>query len=823
MEPMSATPFLFSNDPVCCPLCGDHFRAVPSAHAPVSFTGCCHTICLSCSDAMESRLESSCPVCDRPLGNTALNIGLGAFAEAVYANLDGIEPECVQTVTTPIPEGSPLSRMTSRGDRGRGWRRTGNGASAATTPSNGRPRFGSDPPKTVSTRSRSRIGSGETQSDMLWSVGRRPSDFVCDASDCTPLQGSVAELRDATPVTSFRCLDDDESSASDGPVTLVSLQRMVSRCISGSTAMMDAAATVTDAKAEMERRLKTSCDRLNAVVDDLKRLLDEHRASIIAEAHHLCNTRGKILDAQADELCVSASQLKAAGDMCESVMTCSDADTVSHAYEGAKRIAGLSRVITEPLQLRVDAVAEVTVCHRTLTDAITSQLSVVSTAPSITELYVASGPGLTRFAYGVTALAKEQNTIVLRCMGDQQDNTLKPSDVEVCVRVVEQLSGPQPTIPVDMDDVLIAVDGLASEHGHNITIDDDGSVRIEYVVRDTAVIVVEVSVIVKGVLMKGSPWIVKCGLRALGNHIQTIPLTVSSSGGSNLSVQSNSDSSSSHNGKSSSTSSSRSSLISSTDGNSKRFGLAVSPNDCWMVVTCYTGHCITVYSLPTGEIAREFGSLGIDPGQFDCPFRVYFSPTGTILVVEEGNRRVQELSMTGRHIRFIGEGCFNDGKPICVAVNDSMIAVGKTAGGPKIVLFDWSTGSRIRSFSTRASMMSDYVSIRFTPDGEHILVAEYSNKLSLFTLMGEAKGSLGVGSLGVAHKDVAFTCVGEVIVADFCNHRVCVFSPDSGAMVRCWGGVGVSNGQLKFPTALAVANNKLYVLDCETPRVQVFE
>ncbi len=64
---------------------------------------------------------------------------------------------------------------------------------------------------------------------------------------------------------------------------------------------------------------------------------------------------------------------------------------------------------------------------------------------------------------------------------------------------------------------------------------------------------------------------------------------------------------------------------------------------------------------------------------------------------------------------------------------------------------------------------------------------------------------------------------GELLVADYGNHRVCVFSADGDTLLRAWGTCGYVDGQFEYPIAIALVNSKLFVLDRNCSRVQVFE
>ena len=72
---------------------------------------------------------------------------------------------------------------------------------------------------------------------------------------------------------------------------------------------------------------------------------------------------------------------------------------------------------------------------------------------------------------------------------------------------------------------------------------------------------------------------------------------------------------------------------------------------------------------------------------------------------------------------------------------------------------------------------------------------------------------IGAGVVTDGPKDVQFAPNGELLVADYSNHRVCVFSADGDTLLRAWGTQGSADGQFESPTALALADSKLFVLD----------
>ena len=271
-----------------------------------------------------------------------------------------------------------------------------------------------------------------------------------------------------------------------------------------------------------------------------------------------------------------------------------------------------------------------------------------------------------------------------------------------------------------------------------------------------------------------------------------------------------------------------------TSAASGGYGLAISPDSTHMVAS-HSNDTLSLYSLPGGEHVRTFGSKGTGKGQFSMPSKRCFSAAGNILVAECGNKRVQEVTLTGEHVRFIGVGVIAD-PDFGIASNAELIIVGKANcnSNNRIMMFDAVTGAFVRAFGdygyTPGQLMEYCGGIRFTPDSRHIIVAEGDDdgdrsRLSVFTLAGEFVRCIGEGELRDA-RDVEFADNGDVIVCDHWDHRICVYSADGNTLLRCWGGEGVADEadeEFESCNALAMCGGQLYVLDGDNKRVHVFE
>ncbi len=260
----------------------------------------------------------------------------------------------------------------------------------------------------------------------------------------------------------------------------------------------------------------------------------------------------------------------------------------------------------------------------------------------------------------------------------------------------------------------------------------------------------------------------------------------------------------------------------------RTFGLAVSPNGRYMAVSYCGEHKLRVYRLEadgTSTLLHTVGMHGSGPMQFKNPARMCLSPADNLLVYEYDNDRVQELTGLGeaepQHVRFIPVAAVWS-----ITLHGNTLAVGTGRG--TIELLSYASGALIRSIGSRGSgpgqIGGQCEGLRFTPDGQFIVAAEYSNKrLSMFRVSdGCFVKHIGAGVVADGVKDVQFAPNGELLVADNFNHRVCMFSANGDTLLRTWGTRGSADGQFAYPVALALVDSKLFVLDWGSARVQVF-
>lgn len=188
---------------------------------------------------------------------------------------------------------------------------------------------------------------------------------------------------------------------------------------------------------------------------------------------------------------------------------------------------------------------------------------------------------------------------------------------------------------------------------------------------------------------------------------------------------------------------------------------------------------------------------------------------------------IQEVALSGEHIRCIGEGIL--GSRICgIAASQAFIAAGSEGTGPMTSLFDSTTGQLVRTLGVtlppEGYESHCCVGLRFSVDGRHLFIADnmrnvvYEYDMATGAAVGELKGGFQ------GPRDVAVCPNGDVVVIDAGNCELCVCPKGSaGTSMTRIGGSGRTDGCFVWPMAIEIRGNRTFVLDASTGRVQEFE
>jgi tripartite motif-containing protein 71 len=232
--------------------------------------------------------------------------------------------------------------------------------------------------------------------------------------------------------------------------------------------------------------------------------------------------------------------------------------------------------------------------------------------------------------------------------------------------------------------------------------------------------------------------------------------------------------------------------------------LAISPDGTTVFVVDYELHVVLQYRMD-GMLVRRIGSKGKAAGQFDQPRGLVVSEAGELFVADTANHRVQVFRVSdGTCLRQIG-------------------------------------GAR----GSGNGQFSQPTDVALSPDETELLVADVDNDRIQVCRARDGQYLRGWGRYGsadgqfVGPQSVVVTGIGEVVVADTYNHRVCVFDLN-GTFRRLIGSPGSGPGQFQHPMFLAysrhrgelmviqsgaidAAGNFLLTEASGRPRVQVFK
>ena len=506
--------------------------------------------------------------------------------------------------------------------------------------------------------------------------------------------------------------------------TTVLLSSLFGRLAIASDTLQAASREIRRKEQALNVHVKIIHEHFQDTVTNLIAKIHEHATSKIAAVRVLCQDRVKVLDARADVLTVSAGQMTACVARGKAAFAQGRLLSVIHALDAARGVKELCQLETgTPVSVNLDITADTHgVMYRTKGMAVLRLYDIDGCKSSV------SGAGLVSCVKGEGV----SNEVKVTCVNSAGETAGWVTAVDVWIVVRN-----------DVGEVI--------GRGVGGQVIANGEIRMQYEVEDVVAEEVELSVGVGSVVVHGGPWRVFVWYSAVKSDAAYI----------------------------------KSYNINRTETR----GFTVTLDGKHFVVSNCYHDSISVYSMNTGDRVTTFGSNGSGAGEFNMPTHVCSTPRGTILVCEYSNRRVQEVTITGEHVRFIGVGHFDDNVVFAMCMQGDMVAVGKRNRDTNglIVLFNYSSGALIRKFGSYGfgeGQVKNVTGLSFTPDGKHILVADISPRLSMFTVEGAFVKTLGTGVLdGVWGKDVL--CSGSSIFAtNVLNHCICVFSAETGALIR---------------------------------------
>ena len=190
-----------------------------------------------------------------------------------------------------------------------------------------------------------------------------------------------------------------------------------------------------------------------------------------------------------------------------------------------------------------------------------------------------------------------------------------------------------------------------------------------------------------------------------------------------------------------------------------------------------------------GHYLHRFGKLGVGPGEFLNPTALCAHLNGNLLVLERWTR-IQEVTWTGDHVRFICAKKTHGWQPyeVDVSPDGTLIAVVActAVGAPVTVeLLNGRTCVPVKRLHIAATNTGIHT-LRFSPDGGRVVVVGYNHRPTVFCVHGDGDGyGTAFGAEIYERQHVEFTDEGDVVLATLCGGGT-VYSGTSLEPVRSW-------------------------------------
>ena len=253
-------------------------------------------------------------------------------------------------------------------------------------------------------------------------------------------------------------------------------------------------------------------------------------------------------------------------------------------------------------------------------------------------------------------------------------------------------------------------------------------------------------------------------------------------------------------------------------------GIAVDGNGNVFVADSGNGRIQKFSS--TGAFLATIGSKSSGHGQLSAPSGIAVDPAGNIYVAEVGNHRVQKLSRDGTFIaEWKGPDVgFYGPRRIAIGPDESIYIVDQ--GRTRIVKFD-SDGRVLAVWGTKgdgAGQFNDPTSVAIDPKTNKVYVGDPINKrIQVFDSNGKflAKWSVPEWGRPVGFEDLVIDSQRGRLYASSAHMSAVLIFDLNGARIGSL--TPKSPERFDGPSALALANGKLYVLNMAGNRVSVID
>ena len=227
---------------------------------------------------------------------------------------------------------------------------------------------------------------------------------------------------------------------------------------------------------------------------------------------------------------------------------------------------------------------------------------------------------------------------------------------------------------------------------------------------------------------------------------------------------------------------------------------------------------------------QVIGSRGTAPGQFNKPRSIALDANDNLFVVDM-TARVQKFSPDGAFSSFWQMPQTDKGKPkgMCRDARGNIVVVEPHYSRVNHFTSDGQLAAQWGTHGTNAGELALPRAVAVDGQGR-IFVSEYGSTERVQSFSPDGKQLLRViGREGSGNGEfnraegLGLDSAGRLYVADSCNHRIQVFSPE-GKWLRSYGRPGTGPGEMSYPYDIRVdAAGYQFVCEFGNSRIQVFD
>ena len=205
------------------------------------------------------------------------------------------------------------------------------------------------------------------------------------------------------------------------------------------------------------------------------------------------------------------------------------------------------------------------------------------------------------------------------------------------------------------------------------------------------------------------------------------------------------------------------------------WGMAVTPNG-----TCFVSDrnssLIHVFDAERNRV-RTFGQRGTGAGQLSYPGGLATTADGLLFVANYSNQCVDIFREDGTFIRRIGQGQLSGPIDVAVHANGQVYVADRVYHRVTVLTQD---GQLVRTFGSQGSGAGQFIKpfgIAVSPDGQVYVSDHINGRVQVFTADGTYIRAFGQGQLN-GPRGITFTTQGNVVVVSCDNSRVSIFNPE---------------------------------------------